>query len=114
MAQAQVLVMPSRLEAFGLVALEAWRAGTPAIVSAYGGAHEFVEDGVTGFVLCPDDHKEFTKTLATLLDDGVLRTRISRAAKHRMSDFAWSRITSQYETLYTEASSAGRTRPQIG
>ena len=103
MANAQVLVMPSRVEAFGLVVLEAWRAGTPAIVSAYGGAQEFVEDNVTGIVVRPDHTTELTQAVARLLDDSILRMRIANAARDRLADFAWSRVSSQYEALYRQA-----------
>ena len=51
---AEVFVMPSRVEAFGIVVLEAWRAETPVIVTSNGGTREFVNDGITGIVVDPN------------------------------------------------------------
>lgn len=55
-AEADALVMPSRWEGFGIVAIEALRAGTPVIASDRGGLPEVVTDSVTGFVIKPDPH----------------------------------------------------------
>lgn len=54
MADADVVVMPSRWEGFGLVAIEAMRAGRPVLASSVGGLSEIVVDGVTGFLFKPD------------------------------------------------------------
>ena len=100
MRQAEVFVMPSRVEAFGIVALEAWRAGTPAVVTAKGGAAEFVEDCITGLVVDPNDTRALGFAVDRLLADASLRTRIAAAAEERLPAFEWSSIRKQYEQVY--------------
>jgi glycosyltransferase involved in cell wall biosynthesis len=103
MSGAEVFVMPSRVEAFGMVTLEAWRAGTPVIVSANGGAPEFVDDGVTGLVVDPTDTSALAGALARLLTDERLRTELASTAAERLPDFQWSAIGRQYERVYEAA-----------
>ena len=55
MAEARAVIVPSRSEAFGLVAIEAMSVGTPVIASAVGGLPEIIRDGVDGFLVPPDD-----------------------------------------------------------
>lgn len=100
MEQADVVVMPSRVEAFGLVALEAWRAGTPVIVSACGGAPEFVEHDVTGLVVDPNDTRKLAAAINRLLERGDLREELSAEAGRRLADFEWSRVAERYERAY--------------
>ena len=115
MRQAEVFVMPSRVEAFGIVVLEAWRAGTPAIVTANGGTAEFVEDGITGLVVDPNDTKALGGAVDRLLADASLRTRIAAAAQERLGAFEWSSIRQQYEQVYEAVVRDGssRTRSRI-
>ena len=108
MAGAQVFVMPSRVEPFGIVALEGWRAGTPVIVTARGGAPEFVEDGVSGLVADPEDTTALAAALDRVLSDPVLRERLARSGRERVGQFAWSTIRAQYEEVYSGALSADR------
>ena len=56
MAGALAVVVPSRMEAFGIVALEAWRSGTALVMTSRGGASEFVRDGVDGTARRPRGH----------------------------------------------------------
>ena len=102
MKRADIFVMPSRIEAFGIVVLEAWRAGTPAVVTANGGTSEFVEDGVTGLVVNPNDTASLGDAVSRLLADSDLRTCLASAALERLSSFGWSEISQQYEHVYEE------------
>jgi glycosyltransferase involved in cell wall biosynthesis len=63
LAAADVLVMPSRWEAFPFVALEAMRAGVAVIASRVGGLEEIVEDGVTGLLVRSDDPEQLADVL---------------------------------------------------
>jgi glycogen synthase len=103
MNAADVFVMPSRVEAFGIVVLEAWRAGTPAIVTANGGTTEFVQDGLTGVVVDPTDARALGDAIERLLTDADLGLRLARAAASRLSDFGWDVIRQQYEVVYETA-----------
>jgi glycogen(starch) synthase len=102
MQQAEVFVMPSRVEAFGIVALEAWRAGTPAVVTANGGAAEFVEDGVNGLVVDPFDAGALSGAIDRLLVDAGLRKSLVGAATAGLGQFVWPYITKRYEIVYEE------------
>ena len=76
-----VLALPSRIEGFGLVIIEAAAAGVPAVRSASGGHTETTLDGETGFVVPIDDLDALTDRLARLLADDVLRKRMGEAAR---------------------------------
>lgn len=109
LAGATVCVMPSRIESFGIVVLEAWRAGTPVIASSRGGAPEFVEDGVTGVLVDPLDVQSLGDALAGLLGDAGLRRRLSDAGRQRVQDFSWEKVTARYRAVYDRC--LGRTGP---
>lgn len=76
-----VLALPSRVEGFGLVVIEAAAAGVPAVRSASGGHTETTLDGETGFVIPIDDLDALIDRLSRLLADGALRQRMGRAAR---------------------------------
>ena len=106
MTAATAFVMPSRLEPFGIVILEAWRAGTPVIASSVGGAPEFVEDGRLGLVVDPHDTAALAGALDRLLADPALRDELGRAGKRAVADFSWARIAGTYREVYGRAASA--------
>lgn len=76
-------VMPSRGEGFGLVYLEAMRAGKPCIAARGSAAGEIVVDGETGFLLDPDDRRELSTLLSTLLDRPERARRMGEAGRER-------------------------------
>jgi glycosyltransferase involved in cell wall biosynthesis len=100
MAAAEVFVMPSRVEPFGIVALEAWRAGTPVVVTSRGGAREFVADGVSGLVVDPGDAMAVAGALDRLLTSPEQRESMVRAGRARLPEFAWDRQRERYEAVY--------------
>ena len=103
MRQARCFVMPSRLEPFGIVVLEAWRAGTAVIASSIGGAPEFVEDGVTGLLVDPHDGKRLARALGSLLTDPDLAADLGRAGRRRVEDLTWQRLAQDYLAVYQSA-----------
>jgi D-inositol-3-phosphate glycosyltransferase len=85
---ADVTVLPSHYESFGMVALEAMACGSPVVASRVGGLTTTVRDGVTGFLVPEGDVSALAERLDTLLGDGDLRWRLGRegvrwAAQHR-------------------------------
>ncbi|HVT08825.1 MAG TPA: N-acetyl-alpha-D-glucosaminyl L-malate synthase BshA [Polyangia bacterium] len=83
MRDADLVVLPSETESFGLAALEAMSCGVPVIASAVGGVGEVVADGETG-ALCPmGDVAAMAAAARRLLDDAPLRARFAAAARHR-------------------------------
>jgi phosphatidylinositol alpha-1,6-mannosyltransferase len=81
---AEVFVMPSRQEGFGIVFLEAMAAGTPVVGAACGGATEAVADGETGFLVKYGDVPMLETRLAALLADDALRKRMGEAGRRKI------------------------------
>jgi len=111
MAGAEVFVMPSRVEPFGIVILEAWRAGTPPVVTCHGGPPEFVDHGATGVVVDPTDTGALTGAMDGLLRDEGLRRAIGDAGQRRVADFDWKTIAGQYRDCYARLAAVARKGP---
>ncbi len=101
MAGAEVFVMPSRLEPFGIVVLEAWRAGTAVIATSRGGPPEFVRDGIDGVLVDPFDKVAVAEALGRLLSDDDLRRSLAMAGQARVGEFAWPVVADRYRNLYS-------------
>lgn len=108
MRNAEVFVMPSRIEPFGIVTLEALAAGCPVIVSSRGGASEIVRPGIDGLIVDPLDRQSLAHSIETLLLDSALRERFSASGRLRVQQFAWARIVDQYTELYERAGAERR------
>lgn len=99
---ADVLVMPSHYESFGMVALEAMACGTPVIASQVGGLAFLVQDGITGYHVPYDDPEALCHRLERLLYDSALRAQMGRQATQYAQNYAWEKIAEQIITLYQE------------
>lgn len=104
MANALAVVVPSRMEAFGIVALEAWRSEAPLIMTNRGGASEFVRDGIDSILVDPEDTVALGEALSRLSADGPLRSQLAAAGRERVDEFTWARVATAYERLYAAAS----------
>jgi len=82
--RADLFVMPSRHEAFGMVFQEAAAAALPAIATAINAIPELVESGTTGLLVRSDDRRDLVRALRTLVDTPALRFRLGAAARERM------------------------------
>ena len=99
---ADVCVVPSYYESFGLVAVESMACGTPVVASRVGGLVSTVTDGVSGYLIpwrCPEP---FAEKLEVLLNNRELRANFSRAAQRSMQRYAWDRVGAQMADLYAE------------
>ena len=95
-----------RLEPFGIVILEAWRAGTAVVASNRGGAPEFVRDGADGVLIDPFDTEGFAGALEALLADSGRRRAIAEAGRSRVQAFGWPSIAEAYRQVYSSVSTA--------
>lgn len=108
---AEVFMIASRHEPFGIVALEAWSAGLCVVASTAGGLADLVRDGETGLVFAPGDGVGAAVALGRALDDRALAARCAKAGRARAEgEFSWARIAEQTEQAYQSAEAwwAGR------
>ncbi|MEX2502082.1 MAG: N-acetyl-alpha-D-glucosaminyl L-malate synthase BshA [Trueperaceae bacterium] len=106
MRTADLFLLPSEQEAFGLVALEAMASGVPVVASDAGGLPEVVLDRVTGRVLPVGDVGGMTAAARELLSDAELRARMATAARERaVVAFAEEDVVRAYARTYVEAMS---------
>ncbi len=102
---ADISLVPSRSESFGLVALEASACGTPVIASAVGGLLTLVDSGVTGFLMEERDPDRWAAHVDLLLDDPLLARRMSISAAARARTYTWSTSAGRLRRIYADVSS---------
>ncbi len=117
LAAVDAVVLPSRYEPFGIVALEAAAAGAPLVASTAGGLGDVVVDGVTGVSFPPGDVPALAAAVDVVLADPAAARRRARAARARLrEEFDWARIAAGTAEVYARAVPGGPrelTRPKI-
>jgi D-inositol-3-phosphate glycosyltransferase len=99
---ADVVLVPSRSESFGLVALEAAACGTPVVASAVGGLLTLVDHGHTGFLVPGRDPEVFALYADELLSNDYLAWSMGVRSAERARGYTWSTAAARLRRLYTD------------
>jgi N-acetyl-alpha-D-glucosaminyl L-malate synthase BshA len=100
LSSADLFLLPSEIESFGLAALEALSSGVPVVASAVAGIPEVVKDGVTGLLVRPGDPEAIAAAARLLFDDEPRRLAMARAARQdAAARFAPEPAIDRYERL---------------
>lgn len=102
---ADVVLVPSRSESFGLVALEAAACGTPVVAAAVGGLRTLVEHGRTGFLVEGRDPVVFASYTEQVLGSPALAAEVSRQAAQRARGYTWSTAAGRLRRIYGDLTS---------
>ncbi|WAC66388.1 glycosyltransferase [Agrococcus sp. SL85] len=97
---ADVVVVPSRTESFGLVPLEAAASGTPVVAARVGGLLESVVDGETGVLVEGRDPERWAAAVASILDDEDLRLELGLAGRRAAARRDWQDVALELEGVY--------------
>ena len=111
---ADLTVVPSYNESFGLVALESQACGTPVVAAAVGGLPTAVADGRSGVLVDGHDPEQWAKVLRDLLDAPAARSRMADAARRHAERFSWERTTGGLLDAYGESMDELALRAQAG
>jgi len=105
-AAAEMVVMPSHYESFGMVALEAMAMGTPVIASEVGGLAHLVQPGVNGFHVPVHDPEALAARILDLLTNDALRQQLGQQARTYAKQYSWESIAAQMIDIYREVVTA--------
>jgi N-acetyl-alpha-D-glucosaminyl L-malate synthase BshA len=98
---ADLMLMPSNVESFGLAALEAMACGVPIVATMAGGFPEFIVPGTHGYLLAPGDIKGMTEKALLLLSDESHWLACSEACVQQAKQYETALLVEHYETYYT-------------
>jgi D-inositol-3-phosphate glycosyltransferase len=100
---ADLTVVPSHNESFGLAALESQACGTPVVAAAVGGLPTAVADDVSGVLVDGHEPQHWAKVLADLLRTPSLRARLATGAREHATRFSWDHTADGLRVAYSEA-----------
>jgi D-inositol-3-phosphate glycosyltransferase len=107
---ADVCIVPSRTESFGLVALEAAACGTPVVAASVGGLRSLVADGASGFLVEGRDPADYAAPVTMLLDDDALAREMGASASASSRRYSWSTTAGRLRRLYGDLVARGLVR----
>ena len=101
MERCAVLAVPSRVEVFGLVALEAMRPGKPVVACRTGGLPEIITHRETGVLVAPDDAVQMALALMEIIGNPRLAEKMGRAGRQRaQEEFSLEKMAAAFAALY--------------
>ena len=103
-AKADVFVLPSVHEPFGIAALEALKRGVPLVAANVGGLPDFVADGENGLLFDPSDPAALVAAIGRVFGDRPLADRMISAGLETAARFSWPRVIDDLEKVYGEVS----------
>jgi D-inositol-3-phosphate glycosyltransferase len=106
-AAAEAVLVPSRSESFGLVALEAQACGAPVVAAATGGLRYVLVDGTTGFLVPGWDPADYAERLLQLLGDPDRVRRMGQAGVGQALGFSWDTTAAEIVSVYHEVLDGG-------
>jgi len=107
---ADVCLVPSRSESFGLVALEAAACGTPVVAADVGGLRSLVDHAETGYLIDSRDPVDYAAPVAKLLADEMLANDMGSQAAARSRRYSWSMTAARLRRLYGDLVARGLVR----
>ncbi|HVD45909.1 MAG TPA: glycosyltransferase [Candidatus Limnocylindria bacterium] len=113
-AAADVCVMPSYSESFGLVALEAQACGRPVVASGVSGLRSVVRDEVSGYLIDGHDPAAYAERIGRLLADPELAQQMGRRGRLLAQRFSWTRTADRLEGLFENVIERSHARVQAG
>lgn len=96
----EVFVLPSRMECFPLVCLEAMASGLPVIASNVGGIPDAIKDNENGLLIPPEDHQALSNSILMLLNDDKLRKDLGEKGSTKASHYSWAAIAEETVKVY--------------
>jgi len=102
LSAAELLVLPSEYEAFGIVLLEAAAAQTPVVATRVGGIPEAMSEGKNGLIVDYNDPKALSGAIFSILEDDSLKMEMGKFGREFSKDFSWATIVNQLESEYFE------------
>jgi glycosyltransferase involved in cell wall biosynthesis len=106
-ARADLFVLPSLFEPYGIVLMEAMAAGLPIVASRVGGIPEVVEDGTNALLVPPGNPGELARAIELLAGDRAKRQSFAKAGRDRVQQFSWTRVIPQWVRLFEQMRESG-------
>jgi glycosyltransferase involved in cell wall biosynthesis len=101
--KAEMFVLPSLFEPFGMTSQEAMACGQPVVASKFGGIRNTIVDGKDGLLINPQDPHEFADAMLKLLKDRAFKEKLSTAAYKKIhEEYSWEAIASRFLSFFTK------------
>ena len=99
--ESSLCILPSRVEGFGMVLIEAMECGTPCIATKCEGPIDIIENGIDGYLIDIDDINELANKMSLLLSNINILTKMSINSRRKVNQFRIDSIISKWNNLIT-------------